>query len=199
MQGATVGTGGVLRLATPGDAPAMLAIYAPVVEQTTISFELAAPDEEEMRRRIGEGLARHPWLVCDGPGGLAGYAYASQHRARLAYQWAAEVSVYVHPERRGHGVGRRLYRALLALLALQGYYVAYAGIGLPNQASVALHEAVGFRPLAVYRAVGYKHGAWRDVGWWECDLRPRAPEPAPPQPPSALAGTPDWEAALREN
>ncbi|HEU4323738.1 MAG TPA: arsinothricin resistance N-acetyltransferase ArsN1 family B [Roseiflexaceae bacterium] len=199
MESDSAPAGGRLRLVTPEDAPAILGIYAPVVEQTAISFELAAPDLEEVRRRISEGLVRYPWLVCDAPGGPAGYAYASQHRARLAYQWAAEVSVYVHPERRGQGVGRRLYRALLALLALQGYCVAYAGIALPNQASVALHEAVGFRPLVVYRAVGYKHGAWRDVGWWECDLRPREPDPAPPRSPSALVGSPEWEAALRES
>ncbi|GAB4211150.1 MAG: GNAT family N-acetyltransferase [Roseiflexaceae bacterium] len=190
--------GGVLRLATPEDAAAIQAIYAPVVEQTVISLELAAPDVAEMRRRIEEGLLRYPWLVYAAPGGLLGYAYAGQHRARLGYQWAVEVSVYVHPERRGQRVGRRLYGALLELLALQGYCVAYAGIGLPNPASVALHEAVGFRPLCVYRAIGYKHGAWRDVGWWERDLRPRQPEPSAPLPPSALAGTAEWEAALSE-
>lgn len=187
-----------LRLATLADAPGVQAIYAPVVEQTTISFEFQPPSVVEIAGRMAAVLAHYPWLVCvDAADQLAGYAYASQHRARPAYQWAAEVSVYVHPAWKRRGVGRALYRALLALLEQQGYYAALAGITLPNPASVALHEALGFAPLGVYRQVGYKMGRWHDVGWWQCDLRPRAAEPAAPLPLGALLGTPAWEAVLR--
>ena len=187
-----------IRLATADDAPAVLAIYAPVIEQTVISFEFQPPPPEEIAQRIGSTLAHYPWLVCtDAAGQVGGYAYAGQHRARAAYQWGADVSVYVHAGWRRRGVGGALYQALLGLLLRQGFYVAFAGITLPNPASVALHESVGFRPLGVYREVGYKMGRWHDVGWWQCDLRPRADDPAPTVPISALACTPAWDEVVR--
>ena len=174
-------TAGRIRVATGEDASAILAIYAPNVTQSYISFELEPPTLEEMRSRILGTLATHPWLVLDGERGLAGYAYASAHRERLAYQWSADVSCYVHPEARRRGVGQALYRALLRALAGQGYCNAYAGIALPNEASVRLHESVGFTPVGVYRGVGYKQGAWRDVGWWHCRLGELPGNPAPPR------------------
>ena len=177
-----------IRLASTVDAPAIQAIYAPIVEQTIISFELTPPTVEEMAQRIAATIVQHPWLVCEVDGVITGYAYASQHRARLAYQWAADVSAYVDLQWRGRGVGRGLYTVLLALLRAQGYYGAYAGITLPNPASVALHESVGFTPVGVYRAVGYKLGAWHNVGWWECELQPRAGEPTPPVPIGHIVG-----------
>jgi phosphinothricin acetyltransferase len=182
-----------IRLATADDAPAVLAIYAPVVEQTVISFEYQPPSPEELAGRIETTVVHYPWLVCaDEAGAVGGYAYASQHRARAAYQWGADVSVYVAAGWRRRGVGAALYQALLGLLARQGFYTAFAGITLPNPASVGLHEAAGFRPLGVYRQVGYKLGRWHDVGWWQCDLRPRAEEPAPTLPIGALVGTAAW-------
>jgi phosphinothricin acetyltransferase len=171
-----------IRIATPADAPGIRAIYAPVVEHTPISFELEPPDEAEMARRIAATLPQFPWLVAEGEGGtVAGYVYASRHGERRAYQWSVDVSAYVHEAARGRGLGKRLYTLLLRLLREQGHCQAFAGIALPNVASVALHESVGFRPLGVYRDAGYKLGRWHDVGWWQCPLA--RPEPPPPPRP----------------
>ena len=160
----------LIRLATLDDAPAIAAIYRPIVESTPISFETVAPDADEIRRRIHEVLGAHVWLVCERDGVVAGYAYASKHRARAAYQWSVDTSVYVDDRFRRRGVGHALYLSLLAVLSAQGYANAFAGITLPSPASVGLHERVGFTPLGVYRRVGYKLGAWHDVGWWQRPL-----------------------------
>ncbi len=167
-----------IRIATPDDAEAIQRIYAPVVRDTIISFELQPPTLDEMRGRIASTLERLPWLVNeDAQGQVNGYAYASKHRERAAYQWSVDVSAYVREDARGQGVGRRLYLKLFEHLALLGYFQAFAGIAQPNAASVALHESVGFKPLGAYRNVGFKLGAWHDVAWWQLALR----EPAPPQ------------------
>lgn len=171
-----------IRTAHPDDAPAIAAIYAPVVAGTAISFETEPPDAAEMRARIAKTLgAGLPWLVAEADGVVCGYAYASKHRERAAYQWSVDTTVYVADGRRGQGVGRALYGALLPLLAGLGYCQAFAGIALPNVASVGLHEAVGFAPLGVYRNVGFKLGQWRDVGWWQRALREPDPVPSAPQ------------------
>jgi L-amino acid N-acyltransferase YncA len=161
----------LIRHADPArDGAACAAIYAPFVTDTVISLEEEAPDAEQMRARIAATSQAHPWLVAERDGAVVGYAYASRHRERGAYRWAADVTVYVSPEHQREGIGRALYRALLDLLARQGFRTACAGITLPNPGSVGLHEACGFRPVGVYRAIGWKLGAWRDVGWWQCDL-----------------------------
>lgn len=171
-----------IRTATLDDSAAAAAIYAPVVQHTAISFETDPPDAAEMRARIDKTLASLPWLVAeDAAGEVCGYAYASRHRERAAYQWSVDTTVYVHERRRGQGVGRALYGRLLPLLAELGYCQAFAGIALPNAGSVGLHEAVGFQPIGVYRDVGFKHGAWRDVGWWQRALQATG-NPAPPRP-----------------
>jgi phosphinothricin acetyltransferase len=185
-----------IRLARPSDGKAVAEIYRPNVEASAISFEVIAPTEEEMQTRIGERLGYAPWLVMERAGEIAGYAYASKHRDRAAYQWSVDVAVYVRDNQRRRGVGRALYTSLLALLRLQGFYAAHAGITLPNAASVGLHEALGFRPVGVYAAVGYKLGAWRDVGWWQLPLRERVGSPVPPISVSALCALPEWESAL---
>lgn len=149
------------------DAAVCAAIYAPHVTDGATSFEEEAPGAAEMGRRIA---AAHVWLVHE----AGGYAYASRHRERAAYRLTAETSVYVAPSAQGRGVGRALYDALLAELAARGFHVALAGITLPNPASVALHEAVGYRPVGVFEAVGFKFGRWHDVGWWQLAL-PAAP------------------------
>jgi phosphinothricin acetyltransferase len=173
-----------LRVARVDDAAQCAAIYAPIVRETATSFELVAPDAAEMATRITTTLASHPWLVADRAGEILGYAYASRHRTRAAYQWCAETSIYVAPTAQRLGVGQRLYERLLHLLRQQGIYNAYAGITLPNAASVGLHEAMGFRPIGIYPRIGFKLGAWHDVGWWEMALRPHEsagePEPAAP-------------------
>ena len=124
----------MIRLATLDDASGVQAIYAPIVRETAISFELEPPTVAEMEQRIVKTLEHLPWLVCERRGNILGYVYASQHRTRAAYQWSVDVSVYVHPNARRLGVGQALYRSLFALLALQGFYNAYAGITLPNPA-----------------------------------------------------------------
>lgn len=172
----------MLRLATADDAQDVLAIYTPIVTATPISFETNAPTLPEMRARIEKTLVRYPWLVWD-EAGVRAYAYAGAHRTRLAYDWSVDVTAYVAEAGRRRGLGGKLYRALLELLGLQGFVSAFAGIALPNPASVALHESVGFEPLGVFRDVGYKLGAWRDVGWWQRRL---IDPPDPPQPPIAL-------------
>jgi len=145
-----------IRLATEKDPGEISAVYAPVVRDTIISFEIEPPTEGEMRRRIINTLERFPWLVYERDGRISGYAYAATHRSRFAYQWCADVSAYVHENERRRGVGRALYTSLNSLLVLQGYYNAYAGIALPNPASVGLHESLGFRLIGIYRRTGYK-------------------------------------------
>jgi phosphinothricin acetyltransferase len=179
------------------DAPAIAAIYAPYVNETPISFEMAPPSADEMAGRLTKTLARFPWLVAESEGAVVGYAYASQHRERAAYQWAADVSVYLRKERRRRGIGRALYTALFAILRAQGYVNTYAGIALPNPASVALHEAMGMTPVGVYRHVGYKAGAWRDVGWWQGALREPPSDPLPPRPLRDVAAFASWDRWLR--
>jgi L-amino acid N-acyltransferase YncA len=187
-----------IRLAEPGDAAGVLAIYEPIVRETATSFELEPPSEEEMRSRIASTLERRPWLVCAADGSVAGYAYAAAHRERAAYQWSVETSVYVHPDHRRRGVARGLYTALLDALRAQGFTNALAGITLPNPASVGFHEACGFRRIGVYHAVGHKLGAWHDVAWLELWLRADLGEPeGPPCPLAELIERPDWQEALQ--
>ncbi len=171
----------MIRFAEERDAVAVQAIYAPFCESAPISFEVMAPSVEEMARRIRKITAHFPWLVCDHQGTIPGYAYASPHRERAAYQWAVDVTVYVGAGLRRAGLGRALYTSLFPILALQGYYKAYAGITLPNPASVGLHEAMDFEPVGVYRHVGFKLGKWHDVGWWQRALRPESDVPEPPR------------------
>lgn len=175
-----------IRTATPDDAAALAAIYAPIVTDTVISFELQAPDAAEIRRRIEATLPLLPWLVGeDAQGTVCGYVYASRFRERAAYQWAVEVTAYVRADCRGSGVGRRLYTRLFELLSALGYSQAVAGITLPNAPSVGLHEAMGFTAVARFEKVGYKLGRWHDVGYWQKALQPSQLEPPPPR---AFAG-----------
>jgi L-amino acid N-acyltransferase YncA len=161
---------GQLRIATQDDAPEITAIYAPIVERTPISFELEPPGEAEIARRIATTLEQFPWLVAQA-GAILGYAYAGPHRARAAYRWSVDVSVYVAENARRTGVGRRLYEGLFAMLSAQGYFNAFAGVTLPNAASLGLHRALGFEPVGVYRNVGHKFGAWHDTAWLQRPLR----------------------------
>jgi phosphinothricin acetyltransferase len=163
------------------DGAACAAIYAPSIERSPVSFEEVPPDAAEMSARIERTSATHPWLVAESGGAVVAYAYACPHRTRPAYRWAVDVSVYVADGSRGEGHGRRLYSELFERLRSLGFRTACAGITLPNPASVALHEGLGFAPLGVFRAIGWKAGAWRDVGWWQLELAPPGVE-APPEP-----------------
>ncbi len=170
------------------DAAACAAIYAPFVSDTAVSLEEVPPSAAEIAQRIEHYTASHAWIVAEQDGAVTGFAYGCPHRERAAYRWAADVSVYIGDGHRGRGVGRWLYSALLPLLTRQGIHVACAGITLPNDASVGLHESFGFIPVGIYRRIGWKSGAWRDVGWWQLELLPVGDDPpAMPGPPAKLS------------
>jgi L-amino acid N-acyltransferase YncA len=171
--------------ATEADADGILDIYGPLIDATTITFETERPTREQMAARIREIGGAFPWLVWREKGKVAGYAYASSHRARAAYRWAVEVSVYVDAKRHRKGIARSLYLKLFEILRAQRLELALAGITLPNDASVRFHESMGFEPIGVYREIGFKHGAWRDVGWWRLPLN--TPASVPPEEPLPLA------------
>ena len=154
----------------------MLAIYAPFVEHTAVSFEYDVPTEAEFARRLEEHQAAFPWLVCEENGRVMGYAYAGRAFERAAYGWNAEISCYLAPELRGRGVGRRLYARIEEILTRLGYYKLFAVVTSANAPSVAFHRALGFREAACFRNVGYKQGGWYDVLWLEKTLCDR-PEP----------------------
>jgi phosphinothricin acetyltransferase len=186
-----------IRLAQAGDAAQIADIYAPFVTAAATSFETEAPSAAEMSERIERTLHTHPWLVCARGGDVLGYAYAGPHAARAAYRWSVDVSVYVAATARRSGVGAALYTSLLELLRLQGFVTAYAGITLPNLASVGLHEALGFIPAGVFRNAGHKLGAWHDVGWWQRTIQPAPPEsPADPIAPAEASLLPGWDTAM---
>jgi phosphinothricin acetyltransferase len=187
----------VVRLADVRDGNEVAEIYRPAVTERATSFEIDAPDAATMRKRISDCLERYPWLVADDGGRVLGYAYASPHRARPAYQWSVDVSAYVHGAAHRRGVGRELYEALFRLLGLQGYVNAYAGITIPNDASEKFHQRLGFTLVGIYRGVGYKFGRWHDVAWFERSLTPRLADPPFPIPLAALAGTALVDAAIR--
>ncbi len=165
----------LIRPATDADASALLEIYRPFVEDSAVSFEAAAPSVEEFAARIAKALSGWQWLVAEQAGRCVGYAYGALHRERAAYRWSAEVSAYVHPGFHRQGIGRALYRKLFEDLAGRGFCNAYAGITLPNEASVALHRAVGFEPIGVFKTVGWKFGKWHDVAWLHRSLRDSPP------------------------
>ena len=170
-----------MRIASVQDAVACAGIYEPYVMGTAITFETEPPSEAEMARRIELALQSYAWLVLEDAGRVVGYAYGSRFHARPAYRWACETSVYLEPGRRRTGAGRALYEALLARLVQRGYRIAVAGMTLPNEASLGLHEAMGFRPVGTYRRIGYKLGAWHDVAWAQRVLVDGDGEPAEPR------------------
>lgn len=171
-----------IRLADPDtDADAVAAIYRGAVLSSIATFEEVPPDAAEMAARMRTTLARTPWLVATGAGGdVIGYAYAGPHHPRAGYRWSVNISVYVAKAVRGRGIGRALYDALLPILRRQGFVNVYAGVALPNPASVALHEGIGMRHVATYRGVGYKFDAWRDVAWYSLRLADPSVQPAEP-------------------
>ena len=169
-----------IRVATADDAAAILQIYAPYIKDTSYTFEIEVPTEESFGDRIKNYLQTYPWLVCEIDGVLAGYAYGSKHRERIAYQWSVECSVYIHDHFHRAGIGTALYSALIEILKLQQFRNVYAVINLPNERSVAFHEKLGFEYFATYNNVGYKLGKWKNVGWWQLQLNEYSLEPAPP-------------------
>ena len=172
-----------IRAATPEDANSIAAIYAPHVLTGTASFEIDPPDARAIRTRMAASEGLYPWMVAtngDADGGVIGYAYASKFRDRPAYRYVCESSIYLTDASSGSGVGRLLYAALVTTLRAQGFVHAIGAITLPNDRSIKLHEAVGFRRAGVYREVGFKHGQWIDVGFWQVELNePRVPPVEP--------------------
>mgnify|MGYP003461481058 CR=1 FL=1 len=169
-----------IQIAKPADAGGILAIYAPYIENTSFTFETEVPSIDAFAERIDHYLQNWPWLICEAEGKIAGYAYASGYRERVAYQWSVECSVYVHDDYLRAGVAGALYAALFEILKKQGFRNVYAVINLPNERSVAFHESCGFRYFATYEQVGYKLGQWKNVGWWRLVLNEFGMEPAAP-------------------
>ena len=185
-----------IRFAGEADAPAVASIYGPFCSDTAVSFELTAPTVSEMADRMRRTTERFPWLVLAEDRQVIGYAFASAHRERPAYQWSVDVSAYVAAGCRRRGIGRALYTALFEILRSQGFYKAFAGIALPNLASIGLHTAMGFEAVGVYRGAGYKLGAWHDVGWYQLTLQPQLIEPEPPRTAPEIADTSLWKRAI---
>lgn len=181
----------LIRLASAADAAAIAAIYAPYVTDSFVSFEEAAPGAEEMAARIaGDGSGLHPWLAAESDGRLLGYASSAAFRSRRAYRWTVETGVYLAAEAQGRGLGRQLMERMIDLLTAQNFTTAVAGITLPNPASVALHERLGFAPCALYRDTGFKLGEWRTVQVFARDLAPRLNPPLELRPFSDCASSP---------
>jgi phosphinothricin acetyltransferase len=169
----------MMRFASPDDAEQMLAVYAPYVRKTVISFEYEVPSLEEFRGRVEKYTKRYPWLVCERDGEILGYAYASSLYTRAAYNWIAETSIYLREDCRGTGIGQKLYTALLDCLTAMNFYVDYARICASNEASIRFHEKFGFREAGRSKNIGYKFGTWQDIVTLEKVLR--EPE-IPPRP-----------------
>ena len=194
---AKVGMAIQIRLATSADAAQIQAIYAPFcAEESPVSFEIVPPTVAEMAGRMARVAPAYPWLVCDRDGEILGYAYAGPHSERAGYRWSVSTAIYIKAGCRGSGVGRALYTALLDILKLQGFANAYAGTTLPNPASGGLHQAMGFQPVGVYRAVGFLNGRWLDTAWWQVPLRGRMADPQPPADLAAILDGPGWRAAI---
>lgn len=174
--------GKVIRMATPTDAAALLAIYKKYITDTTVSFETEVPTVEAFAERMEKTLAWFPWLVMEVDGVIAGYAYASKHRERAAYRWSADLSVYVGERFHRQHIATELYRELLDFLRKQGYYTVYAAVATPNPNSEAFHKAFGFRTVGVFQKVGFKLGRWCGVTWFELPLRTYTAEPEEPVP-----------------
>jgi L-amino acid N-acyltransferase YncA len=170
----------MVREADERDAAACAAIYEPYVRETAITFELEPPSPLQMAERIAAASRSHAWLVLEDAGRVVGYAYGTTYKERPAYRWSCEVSVYVEQGRRRTGAGRALYSALFETLTARGYLVAVAGMTLPNEASEALHRAMGFEPVGTYRRIGYKLGRWHDVAWAQRTLARAGEPPAEP-------------------
>jgi L-amino acid N-acyltransferase YncA len=161
-----------IRPAAPADAAGCAEVYAPYVTDSCVSFEYEPPAAAEMARRIA---AAHAWLVAEDDGAIVGYAYGSRHRERAAYDWAADVAIYTAATHHGRGLGRALYEALIAALRERGLRTLCAGVAQPNAASDALHRALGFEQVGVYRRIGWKSGRWHDVRWWQLHLGGEGP------------------------
>lgn len=180
----------LIRPIQKGDIVETLAIYRPYVEQSVTSFEYVAPSESEWLERIEKTDAEYPWLVIEFENKVIGYAYASKHRHRTAYNWSVESAVYIDQNFHGFGIGKVLYSTLFDILRLQGYRNVYAGITLPNAKSVSLHKSMGFYEVGIFKKIGYKFGAWHDTGWFQLHLNETEEAPCLIKSPAELRSDP---------
>lgn len=175
----------IIRFAAPGDYPALLRIYGQYID-TPVTFECALPSEEEFGKRIGAAAEFYPCLVCEEAGKVVGYAYGHRQMEREAYQWNAELSIYLDGAYTSKGLGKTLYALLIGLLRLQGIKTVYGGVTVPHPKSEGLHEAMGFQRLGTYHSTGYKCGRWHDVVWFEKQIAPYDSKPQPIRPIGAV-------------
>lgn len=167
-----------IRFAAEGDAKALLAIYGQYID-TPVTFEYDLPTEEAFAARIRDTVREYPYLVCEAGGRIVGYAYAHRHRERAAYQWNAELSIYLDREYTARGLGKKLYGMLIDILRIQGIRTVYGNITVPNEKSERLHLSMGFQCVGTWHDAGYKNGAWYDVAWFEKPVAARGKDPAP--------------------
>lgn len=170
-----------IRFAMVEDAEAILCIYEKYVKHTALSFETEVPTVKEFQDRMKKIQQQFPYLVCEIDGKVVGYAYASKHRERAAYQWSADLSIYIDEAYHRMHIATQLYDNLIGLLKKQGYYTAFAGVTCPNPNSEAFHEAYGFDTVGTFRNVGYKLGQWRDVKWYALQLADYQVDPETPK------------------
>lgn len=182
----------MIRLAKEQDASDILSIYAPYVEHTAFTFEYEVPTLQEFSSRIVNTLKVLPWIVYEIDGSVVGYAYASEHRKRAAYQWSVDLSVYIKQEFHGRRIAKILYECLIDILKLQGYYNTYAGVSIPNPKSEHFHESFGFRPIGIYHKVGYKFDKWHDTKWYELTILDHSLTPNDIQTIKELENTPEY-------
>ncbi len=187
-----------IRLIRDSDVAAVLDIYKPYVLDTAISFEYDPPSEQEFFERIKTIASEYPWLVCLEGEKIVGYAYASRHRARTAYDWSAESTVYMLEVHQRRGLARILYETVFEILRLQGFFNVYAGITLPNEKSVGFHRALGFKEIGTYKNIGYKFGQWHDTYWVQLSLAEHIQAPSFPKKMNEISDTAVFESILKK-
>jgi L-amino acid N-acyltransferase YncA len=185
-----------IRLARIEDCPEILGIYGYFVENTAVTFEYEVPTLGEMEGRMKNILLKYPYLVSVEAEKVIGFAYAADFRHRAAYQWSCECTVYIAPEHQGKGTGRLLYQRLLDMLRLQGYFNVFAGVAIPNERSIRLHQQCSFEEIGEYRNIGYKRGVWHTTRWFQLVLREHSVDPAPPKRPDEIMNTPEYQLML---
>jgi L-amino acid N-acyltransferase YncA len=187
-----------IRLITPADAEEALAVYAPYVLNTAISFEYEVPSVEDFTDKIKKISSQYPWLVCEYDRSIIGYAYGSMHRDRTAYQWSPESTIYMSEAFHRRGIARILYTSLLSLLRLQGYYSVYAGVLSSNTKSVSFHKATGFEEIGIYKNIGYKLGQWHSNLWFQLFLQEHIVNPPLPKSINEIKHTEDYNTIMQE-
>ncbi len=170
-----------IRLFQESDSSQMLEIYKPFVTESSITFDYKLPDLEGFQTKLNEQSIQYPCLVCLSGEKIIGYAYASLHRYKKAYQWSVESTIYLSSDHQGKGIGYILYDSLIAILNLQGYFNVFAGVTVPNIGSEQLHLKSGFVEIGLFKKIGYKQAAWHDVKWFQLKIRPYEPDPPEPR------------------